>query len=146
MCCFPPGGWVRDLDAREPYATGDSCDAPALNSTGWIEDGCKGGFCARHAPCLVDPATSERAGDSARAAAALGVGGAFCCLTNDHWGCDPTWDSAIRSDDPEDEGWVVVLKQDTDDELFEPDEWRKNAHGGAHGQKTFAILDDLEAR
>ena len=137
--------WVKDLDMREPYATGYGCDAPALNSTGWIEDGCKDGFCERHVPCLVDPATGATVGDAA-GAAALGVGGAFYCLTNDHWWCDPTWDSAIPTSDEDDEGWVVVLKQDTDDQLFEADEWRKNAHGGAHGQRTFAILDDLEVR
>ena len=40
--------------------------------------------------------------------------------------------------------WVTVLKQDTDDALFAPDEFRKNAHGGAARETTFAILDELE--
>ena len=64
-----------------------------------------------------------------------------------HTRCEAVVINALAVDrHPEDERWVVVLKQDTDDEHFEPDEWRKNAHGGARGQKTFAILDDLEAR
>ena len=135
---YRDGSWERNLDTRAPYDMSVGCTAPPLNSTGWIDKGCKDGYCGRHAPCLLDPETGASAG-SAASAAALGAAGAFCCLTNDHWGCDPTWNSA----DPD--GWVTVLKQDTDDALFEPDEWRKNAHGGAHGQRTFAILDDLEA-
>ena len=87
--------------------------------------------------------TTTTAGDGA-AAAALGSAGSFCCLTNDHWGCDPAWDSGELADGDEDGGaWVTVLKQDTDEYLFAPDEFRKNAHGGA-GQTTYAILDELE--
>ena len=38
---------------------------------------------------------------------------------------------------------MTVLKQDTDVALFKPDEWRKNAHGGAADQPTYAILDEV---
>ena len=136
---FRDGGWLKDLDTREPYATGGKCKAPALNSTAWLRDGCKDGFCDFHEPCLIDPATGYPAG-TAEDAAALGATGGFCCLTNEHWGCDPTWNKA------DEDGWVTILKQHADDPLFEPDEWRKNAHGGAEEWSTFAILDDLEVR
>ena len=136
-------GWARNLDSRLAFGTGASCTAPPLNSTDWYT--CKDGYCGWHEPCVAASASGQLSGNVAADAKALGVHGSYCCLTNDHWGCDPTWDAGYMVEGDEDNGpWVTVFKQDTDEYMFSPDEWRKNAHGGAALQDTFSILDDLE--
>ena len=62
---------------------------------------------------------------------------AYCCLTNDYWGCDATWDLVTQ------EGWVDVLRQDLQQgRHFYVDEWRRNAHQRDH--ENYAILDEIE--
>ena len=111
---YRDGAWAKPLETLNAYTAGEgTCDAPrnASLASGWK---------AR----MTD--YDSKCGDQS-----------YCCLSNDYWGCDATWDLA------DDDGFVEVARQDTlMGRAFEDQEWRRDAHD--RSSENYAILDELE--
>ena len=116
---YRDGSWAADRDsAWDAFALRDgataaplTCPAPpnASLATGWKANG------TYHEPCGPK---------------------SYCCLTNDYYGCDATWDLGDR------DGWVDVLRQDTLMGLpFDATMARRDAHDRT--AENYAILDEL---
>ena len=115
---YRDGAWAKDREssweaflALEPDTGGPrTCPAPRNASSDWKYNA------SYHEPC--GPAS-------------------YCCLTNDYYGCDATWDLADA------DGWVDVLRQDTEmGAPFDGSMKRRNAHDRT--EENYAILDELE--
>ncbi|KAH8082105.1 hypothetical protein JL720_8631 [Aureococcus anophagefferens] len=110
---YRDGTWSKDLDTLNAHDAGTTCRAPRNASAPdkkWKNES------RFHRPCGDD---------------------AYCCLTNDYWGCDATWDLADA------DGWVDVLRQDTEmGAPFADQQWRRAAHD--REAANYAILDELE--
>ncbi|KAH8075485.1 hypothetical protein JL721_1495 [Aureococcus anophagefferens] len=111
---YRDGTWSKDLDTLNAHDAGTTCRAPRNASAPdkkWKNES------RFHRPCGDD---------------------AYCCLTNDYWGCDATWDLADA------DGWVDVLRQDTEmGAPFADQQWRRAARTTAK-PRTTPYWDELE--